>query len=62
MAARRRVVEFEMSETDQAALLAISRSRTEKAGWVVRARMLLGYRETRRSMRWLGKSVSPIRR
>jgi transposase len=46
MAARRRVVEFEMSEADGAALLAISRSRSEKAGRVLRARMLLAYRET----------------
>lgn len=46
MAARRRVVEFEMSEADRAALVAISRSRSEKAGRVLRARMLLAYRET----------------
>ncbi len=46
MAARRRVVEFEMSEADQAVLVTISRSRTEKAGRVLRARMLLVYRET----------------
>ncbi len=46
MAARRRVVEFEMSEADRSALVAISRSRSEKAGRVLRARMLLAYRET----------------
>jgi transposase len=45
MAARRRVVEFEMSEADRTALLAISRSRSEKACRVERARLLLGYRE-----------------
>ncbi len=46
MAARRRVVEFELSEADRTALLAISRSRSEKACRVERARLLLGYRET----------------
>ena len=46
MAAPRRVVEFEMSDVDRAALEGIARSRTEKAGRVSRARMLLGYRET----------------
>jgi transposase len=46
MAARRRVVEFEMSEADGTALLAISRSRSEKACRVERARLLLAYRET----------------
>lgn len=45
MAARRRVVEFEMSEADCTALLAISRSRSEKACRVERARLLLAYRE-----------------
>lgn len=45
MAARRRVVEFEMSEADFAALRSISRSRSEKAGRALRARMLLAYRE-----------------
>jgi len=45
MAARRRVVEFEMSEADRTALLAISRSRSEKACRVERARLLLAYRE-----------------
>ncbi len=45
MAGRRRVVEFEMSEGDRTALLAISRSRKEKACRVERARMLLAYRE-----------------
>ena len=39
MAARRRVVEFEMSEADRTALLAISRSRSEKACRVERARL-----------------------
>ncbi len=37
MAARRRLVEFEMSEADRKALLAISRSRSEKACRVERA-------------------------
>ncbi len=46
MAARRRVVEFQMGEADHTALLAISRSRNEKACRVERARMLLAYRET----------------
>ncbi len=46
MAARRCVVEFEMGEADRTALLAISRSRKEKACRVERARMLLAYRET----------------
>jgi transposase len=46
MAARRRVVEFEMSEAERSALLAISRSRSEKACRVERARLLLAYRET----------------
>jgi len=46
MAARRRVVEFEMSEADRTVLLAISRSRSEKACRVERARLLLAYRET----------------
>lgn len=46
MAARRRVVEFEMREADRTALLAISRSRGEKACRVERARLLLAYRET----------------
>ena len=46
MAARRRVVEFEISEADRTALLAISRSRSEKACRVERARLLLAYRET----------------
>ncbi len=35
-----------MSEADQAALVAISRSRSETAGRVLRARMLLAYRQT----------------
>ncbi len=46
MAARRRLVEFEMSEVDPKALLAISRSRSEKACRVERARILLAYRQT----------------
>ncbi len=46
MVARRRVIEFEMSDGDRVALLAISRSRNEKACRVERARMLLAYRET----------------
>ncbi len=46
MVAPRRVVEFEMSEADQGALEGIARSRSEKAGRVLRARLLLAYRET----------------
>lgn len=46
MSARRRVVEFEMSEADRVALVSIARSRTEKAGRALRARMLLAYRQT----------------
>ena len=46
MAARRRLVEFEMSEADRKALLAISRSRSRKACRVERARILLAYRQT----------------
>jgi transposase len=45
MVARRRFVEFEMSEADRAALQGIARSRSEKAGRALRARMLLAYRE-----------------
>jgi hypothetical protein len=37
MVARRRFVEFEMSEADRAALQGIARSRSEKAGRVLRA-------------------------
>ncbi len=46
MVAPRRVVEFEMSEADRAALEGIARSRSEKAIRVLRARLLLAYRET----------------
>ncbi len=46
MVAPRRVVEFEMSEADQGALEGIARARSEKAGRVLRARLLLAYRET----------------
>jgi transposase len=46
MVAQRRVVEFEMSEADRGALEGIARSRSEKAGRVLRARLLLAYRET----------------
>ena len=46
MGAQRRVVEFEMSEADRKALILIARSRREKAGRALRARMLLAYRET----------------
>ena len=45
MVARRSVVEFDMSEVEVAALLAISRSRTESASHVARARILLAYWE-----------------
>ena len=46
MVAPRRVVEFEMSEADRVGLEGIARSRSEKAGRVLRARLLLAYRET----------------
>jgi len=46
MAGWRRVVELAMSNHDVAELAAISRSRTEPASRVERARMLLAYRET----------------
>jgi transposase len=45
MTAWRRVVELSMSEADLAMLASIARSRTESAGRVERARMLLAYRE-----------------
>ena len=46
MAGWRRVVELAMTNHDVAELTAISRSRTEPASRVERARMLLAYRET----------------
>ncbi len=45
MAAPRRVVELAIGEEDLARLTAISRSRTEPASRVERARMLLAYRD-----------------
>ena len=45
MAGRRKAIELAMSEEDLAALRAIARSRTEPAGRVERARMLLAYRD-----------------
>jgi transposase len=45
MAGSRRVIELMIGEEDLAALRAITRSRTERAGRVERARMLLAYRE-----------------
>src|SRR5499427_27154 len=46
MAAWRQVIELAIGEEDLAALRAISRSRTEPASRVERARMLVAYRET----------------
>jgi transposase len=46
MAAPRRVVELAFSDEEAAELARLSRSRTEPAGRVERARMLLAYRET----------------
>jgi hypothetical protein len=45
MAGLRRAIELAIGEEDLAALRAIARSRTEPAGRVERARMLLAYRE-----------------
>ena len=45
MAGLRRAIEWAIGEEDLAALRAIARSRTEPAGRVERARMLLAYRE-----------------
>lgn len=45
MAAARRVVEISIGDQDLAALEAIARSRTEPAGWVERARILLRYHD-----------------
>jgi len=45
MAALRKVVEISIEEVDVAKLRSIARSRTEPAGRVERARILLGYRE-----------------
>jgi transposase len=45
MAARRRVVELAMTDEDLAQLTAISRSRTEPASRVERARVLLAYQD-----------------
>jgi transposase len=45
MTAWRRVIELAMSDADLAMLASIARSRTELAGRVERARMLLAYRE-----------------
>jgi transposase len=45
MTAWRRVIELSMSDADLAMLASIARSRTESAGRVERARMLLAYRE-----------------
>ena len=45
MATWRHAVELAMTNEEVASLVAISRSRTEPASRVERARMLLGYRE-----------------
>ena len=45
MAGRRRAIELAIGEENLAALRAITRSRTESASRVERARMLLAYRE-----------------
>ena len=44
MAAPRRVIDISITEDDLAQLEKIARSRTEPAGWVERARILLAYR------------------
>jgi hypothetical protein len=44
MAAPRRVIDISMEEDDLTRLERIARSRTEPAGWVERARILLAYR------------------
>ena len=46
MAGSRQVLELAMSNHDVAELTTVSRSRTESASRVERARMLLAYRET----------------
>src|SRR5271155_4616297 len=46
MAAARRVMELEFTEQELADLERVSRSRTEPASHVQRARILLGYRQT----------------
>src|SRR5271170_4445898 len=46
MAAARRVMELEFTEEELADLERVSRSRTEPASHVQRARILLGYRQT----------------
>ena len=45
MARRRRAIELAMSDEEIGSLTALSRSRTEPARRVERARMLLAYRE-----------------
>src|ERR1700682_3916969 len=45
MTARRRAIELSIGDEDVARLVTITRSRTEPASWVERARMLLAYRE-----------------
>src|ERR1700716_4761707 len=45
MAGWRRAVELAMTDEEIERLTALSRSRTEPAGWVSRAQMLLAYRE-----------------
>ena len=45
MAGRRKAIELAIGKADLAALRAIARSRTEPAGRVERARILLAYRE-----------------
>jgi transposase len=44
MAAPRRIIDLSIADKDLARLEAIARSRTEPAGWVERARILLAYR------------------
>ena len=45
VAGRRRAIELAIGEEELATLRTITRSRTEPASWVERARMLLAYRE-----------------
>ena len=76
MAGWRRAVELAMTDEEIERLTALSRSRTEPAGRVSRAQMLLAYRENPSfcavgqrvgvhhqtvSRWWSGRSVSPLR-
>jgi len=62
MAAPRRVSDLVIEEEELAELAIISRSRTEPAGRICRARMLLAYREIRHSSQLVLVWVCTIRR